>query len=120
VLGFHLSPLALCCRFQRACSVFTRMNVAAVFAPEKVLECCGGGAFNCVPIHQFTATTWTTSDFCRVHAVLLRSPQIKNRAAPEVVPEEPKFSGFSQVNDCYKSGGTQRPSTVLRKRRSYT
>ena len=77
--GFHLSPLALCCRFQRGCSVFNCMNVAAVFAPKKVYGCPGSVAFNCVPKLQCAAATRTrpTIDFCRVHAVLLSSPQLK-------------------------------------------
>ena len=45
------------------------MNVAAVFAPEKIYGCSGSVAFNCVPKFQFAAATQTRpmSDFC-VHA----------------------------------------------------
>jgi hypothetical protein len=35
------------------------MNVAAVFAPEKVYECSGSVAFNCVFKFQFAAATRT-------------------------------------------------------------
>ena len=73
MLGFHLSPLALCCRFQCGCSVFNSMNVAAVFAPEKVEGCAGSVALNCVPERQFAATTRTRLlvDMGRLHGVLL-------------------------------------------------
>ena len=56
----HLSPLALCRRFQRGRSVFNSINVAAVFAPEKMYGCSGSVAFNCVPKFQFAAATRTS------------------------------------------------------------
>jgi len=40
-------------------SAFNCMNVAAVFAPEKVYECSGSVAFNCVFKFQFAAATRT-------------------------------------------------------------
>ena len=39
--------------------MFNCINAAAVFAPEKVYECSGSVAFNCVPKLQFAAATRT-------------------------------------------------------------
>ena len=113
--GMHLSPLALCCRFQRGCSVFNCMKVAAVFAPKKVYGCSSSEAFNCVHKFQCAATTRArpTSNFCRVHAVLQEGStqysqlQIKNRLAPEGC-----FVGTKFWRLLPKGGGTQRPSQV--------
>ena len=56
-------------------SAFSCMNVAAIFAPEKVYQCPGAEAFNRLFKLQFAAATRTgptTSVFRRVHAVLRR------------------------------------------------
>jgi hypothetical protein len=52
--------------------LFNSMNVAAVFASEKIYGLPGSVAFNCVPKFQFAPATWTRplSNFRRVHAVL--------------------------------------------------
>ena len=40
-------------------SPFNCVNVAAVFAPEKIYGCSGAEAFNCLPKFQFAAATLT-------------------------------------------------------------
>jgi hypothetical protein len=63
------------------------MNVAAVFAPEKVYGCPGSVAFNCVPKFQFAATTRALTD-ADIHGVLPRLGEVRRR---DIVPMKMRF-----------------------------